>query len=98
MTITLTDEQAEFVRRRVECGKNRSEQEVLDQALDALTTHELEEEVGRDVVRAAIEEGTAQLRRGEGVTLQGKEDVHAFFRELKEEGRQALRANSKSPS
>ena len=43
MTITLTDEQAEFVRRRVECGKNRSEQEVLDQALDALTTDELED-------------------------------------------------------
>jgi len=69
MTITLTDEQAEFVRRRVECGKNRSEQEVLDQALDALHADELEEEVGRDVVRAAIEEGTAQLRRGEGIRM-----------------------------
>ena len=98
MTITLTDEQAEFVRRRVECGKTASEQEVLDQALDALTTDELEEEVGQDVVKAAIDEGTAQLRRGEGVTLKGKEDVRRFFVELKEEGRQALRANSKSPS
>ncbi|MEO2004301.1 MAG: hypothetical protein ABGY41_09390 [Candidatus Poribacteria bacterium] len=57
MTITLTDEQAEFVRRRVECGKNASEQEVLDQALDALHADELEEEVGHDVVKAAIEEG-----------------------------------------
>ena len=98
MTITLTDEQAEFVRRRVECGKNASEQEVLDQALDALHADELEEEVGQDVVKAAIEEGTGQLRRGEGVTLKGKEDVRRCFVELKEEGRQALRANSKSPS
>ena len=98
MTITLTDEQAEFVRRRVECGKNASEQEVLDQALDALHADELEEEVGHDVVKAAIEEGAAQLRRGEGVRLHAKEDVRRFFVELKEEGRQALCANSKPPS
>ena len=69
MTITLTDEQAEFVRRRVECGKNASEQEVLDQARDALHADELEEEVGQDVVKAAIEEGTGQLRRGEGIRM-----------------------------
>ena len=31
-----------------------------------------EQEVGEDAIRAAIEEGTAQLRRGEGIRITDK--------------------------
>ncbi|MBT3269274.1 hypothetical protein HN371_19165 [Candidatus Poribacteria bacterium] len=72
MEITLTEDQMKFVTRRVESGMSRSEQEVIDQALDALYTDELEQEVGEDAIRAAIEEGTAQLRRGEGIRITDK--------------------------
>lgn len=77
---------------------NRSEEEVLDQALNALYVDELEQEVGEDAVRAAIEEGTAQLRRGEGIRLRGKEDIRKFFEQMKAEGREALRAQAKLQS
>lgn len=71
MTITLTDEQAEVVRRRVASGKYRSEFDVVDEALRALVDDEMfdaaVESVGIETLRANVQAGLAELDRGEGV-------------------------------
>ena len=73
MSITLTPEQERVVRDRLKTGAYRDEHEVIDDALARFVEDDLEREVGVETVKSAIGEGTAQLRRGEGVTITDKE-------------------------
>ncbi len=59
MGLELTPEQEELVQTLFQSGKFTSESEVVDEALGLLTR--------RDQLRAEIDEGLAQLDRGESI-------------------------------
>ena len=96
MHIQLTADQAKLVRRRVKTGAYHNEQEVIDDALARLTEDEIIESVGIQNVRKSVEEGLAQLDRGEGITLQGDAELDAFFEDIKTRGRKRLAERQRS--
>jgi len=73
MRITLTPEQEKVVRERMDACGFQSAHEVIDDARGCLVEDDLERQAGADAVKAAIEGGSAQLRRGEGITITDKE-------------------------
>ena len=72
MQITLRPELEQFVQDKVQAGEYGSIQEVVEIALTRLMDDELDDET-----LAAIEEGEAQLDRGEGIPA---EEAFALLR------------------
>ena len=94
MRIELTDEQAQLVKRRVAAEKNRSNEDVVDEALRALDQDELfdaiVEDVGIEALRASVQEALDQLDHGEGTTIHNEDDARAFATDIKVRGRRRL--------
>ena len=88
--IALTADQALLIDERMRTGAYGSEQEVIDDALARLVEDDLENEVGIESVRAAIQRGTEELRAGQSVEVT---DEEAFVRDVvngaKERGKRA---------
>ena len=77
VNIRLTDEQAAIVKHRVRCGKNQSEEEVLDDALQGLIGDEIIDGYDLDELCASLRQSREQLRRGEGRTWDLQEFLQA---------------------
>jgi antitoxin ParD1/3/4 len=69
MTILLKPEQKEFVEQQVALGRFRSEDEVLERALQLLAQTYQDYEVWAEDVRMKVDEAQASIDRGEGVPL-----------------------------
>ena len=94
MEITLTPEQVKFVKRRVAAGKNRSNEDVVEEALHALREDELFDAIVKDIgieaLRASVQEALDQLDRGEGITIRDEDELRAFATDIKVRGRKRL--------
>jgi len=49
-------------------------------------------DMDREALLRHLDEGTAQLRRGEGIELRGDEELRQFFDEINAEGRRRYQA------
>ena len=85
MEVQLTSDQKAFVRRAVESGRLRSEEEAVEEAL-ALWE---ERERRRVAFLATLEDSRASLARGEGRVIT-QESMRALAAEVKERGRARL--------
>jgi putative addiction module CopG family antidote len=83
MQIKLTTEEDEFVRRAVETGRIRRQEDAVKQALQLW----IERERRREELLAAIDEGEASLARGEGIDLT-KESMRELIEDVKRRGRE----------
>lgn len=83
MQIKLTTEEDEFVRRAVETGRIRRQEDAVKQALQLW----IERERRRDELLAAIDEAEASLARGEGIDLT-KESMRELIEDVKRRGRE----------
>lgn len=85
MNVSLTPKLEKYIQKKVDSGRYTSASEVVREALRLL---ELEEERERELreFRAKLDEGLAQLDRGEWI------DGEKFFADLKQ--RKALRRKS----
>jgi Arc/MetJ-type ribon-helix-helix transcriptional regulator len=92
MQIELSEEQQEFVRRAVESGRVRREEDAIKQALDLW----VERERNRDEILAAIDVAEAELARGEEIVLT-KESMRDLFEDVKHRGRERLAARRRAP-
>jgi putative addiction module CopG family antidote len=90
MEIKLNAEQREFVRRAVETGRVRREEDAVKQALSLW----IERERQREELLALIDEGEASLATGETVSLT-KESIRELAEDVKRSGRERLRTDKK---
>jgi Arc/MetJ-type ribon-helix-helix transcriptional regulator len=90
MEIKLNAEQKEFVRRAVETGRARREEDAIRQALDLW----VERERRREELLALIAEADASVARGETITLT-KESIGPLVDDVKRRGRARLAAEKK---
>lgn len=67
MSLNVAPEFERAIRERVESGAYASEDAVFRACLEALEQWEAEQEAKLEALRRAVDEGTEQLRRGEGV-------------------------------
>jgi Arc/MetJ-type ribon-helix-helix transcriptional regulator len=75
MSTDPSPENEQFIQYAVACGIFHDRGEVLDQAVALLRRQRLVQH---------IEEGTRQLRNGEGIELNGEDELRAFFDEIQE--------------
>jgi Arc/MetJ-type ribon-helix-helix transcriptional regulator len=78
----------EFVQQKIASGAFKTVDEF------AVTAAALYRDMDRrhEELKAKIAQATEELDRGEGIVLEGEEELHAFFEELKAEGRRRLAA------
>jgi Arc/MetJ-type ribon-helix-helix transcriptional regulator len=91
MQIELTAEQREFVRRAVETGRVRREEDAVQQALDLWVERERE----REEILAAIDIAEAELARGEEIVLT-KESMRELVEDVKRRGRERVVAKKRA--
>ena len=51
----------------------------------------------REALKAKLANATAELERGEGIVLDGPEEIREFFAEIRAEGRHRLAAEVAKP-
>ena len=85
MQIELTAEQREFVRRAVETGRVRREEDAVQQALDLWVERERE----REEILAALDVAEAELAHGEEILLT-KESMRELVEDVKRRGRERI--------
>jgi Arc/MetJ-type ribon-helix-helix transcriptional regulator len=84
MASGLSPENERFLDDAVRSGSFHTRDEALDEAVTLLRD--------RQAVLQHIDEGTRQIRRGEGIELQGEDELRAFFDELEAEGMERYQA------
>ena len=70
MSIAIKPEQQQFIRQQIALGRFRSEDEVLEKALQLLASQYLEYDNWVEDTRAKIAEAQAEIDRGEGISLE----------------------------
>ena len=88
MVATVNDGLERFVEQQIADGKYRTREEVLSAGLRLLQERERELETIRAVVRVGLDE----LARGDGIVLQDEEARRSFFEDIKQHGRESLKA------
>lgn len=81
MTEMLPADLQQFVQDELAAGRYRSPTDVISDGLRLLR----ERERRLNELRAEIQVGVDELRRGEGIVLNGEEELKAFFEEIKAE-------------
>ena len=69
MSIALKPEQQQFIQQQIALGRFGSEEEVLEKALQLLSSQYREYDNWIEDTRAKIDEAQAQIDRGEGIPL-----------------------------
>ena len=90
MDVKLGAEQKEFVRRAVETGRARRDEDAIKQALDLW----IERERRREELLAMIDAADAAVARGETITVT-KEAIGDLIEGVKRRGRARLAAEQK---
>jgi Arc/MetJ-type ribon-helix-helix transcriptional regulator len=90
MEIKLNAEQREFVRRAVETGRVRREEDAIKQALSLW----IERERQREELLALIDEAEASVAAGKAIA-HTKESIRELAEDVKRRGRERLAAGKK---
>lgn len=75
----LTDRFEKFIAEEVASGRYADGSEVVISALDLLERHTRDEETKRTRLLALLDEGIAQLDRGEGDVLETPEEIREYI-------------------
>jgi putative addiction module CopG family antidote len=89
----LPSDLAQFVRQQVAAGRYQTEVEVVSHGVRLLQEREKKLEELRQMVLPALE----RLDRGEGIVLEGDDELREFFEAIKRRGKERL-ANRQNQS
>ncbi|MBI4579361.1 MAG: type II toxin-antitoxin system ParD family antitoxin [Planctomycetes bacterium] len=78
----------QFVEAKVESGEYPTPDAVVEDALVRLRSEQGDGDWSTDELREAVHVGLEQLARGEGVELNGDQELDAFFDDIKRAGRE----------
>ncbi len=81
MNVSLTPELEKYVNDKVKTGRYNSASEVMREGLRSLQNDEL---------RREILLGVEQIRNGQGIILNGPDELKEFFEDVKRRGRERL--------
>ena len=85
MSTDLSPQNEEFIQQAIAGGAFQNRREALDEAVELLKR--------RQRLLEHIDEGTRQLREGEGIELADETELKAFFDEIRAEGAKRYEAN-----
>jgi len=88
MSADISPENELFIQQAIRDGYFQTRAQALEEAVELLKR--------RVELRRQIDEGIRQLDNGEGIELHGEEELHAFFEEIKAEGRRRYDAERKA--
>jgi Arc/MetJ-type ribon-helix-helix transcriptional regulator len=80
MSIDLSPQNEQFIEQVVARGAFHDRTQALDQAVDLLRR--------RQELLDHIDEGTRQLRSGEGIEIHGEQELQAFLERIQADGMQ----------
>lgn len=80
----LPSDLAQFVRQQVAAGRYQTEAEVVSHGVRLLQERERKLEELRQMVLPALE----RLDRGEGIVLEGDDELREFFEDVKRRGKE----------
>ena len=86
MEVVLSPDLQEFVDELIATGRFASPGEVVREALDLLRTREELTPQEMEWLRREIAVGIDQLNRGEGIELKTREELAAYFEDVKARG------------
>ena len=92
MTVRIPRELEQYIQQKVASGEFESEGEFVSEAMRIY--RELEERHKR--LRCDVQHGIDQLDRGEGIELNGDDELRRFFDDIKARGRERLQAKKSS--
>lgn len=98
MDISLRPELEAFINEQIDAGQFANISDVGNKALAQFKDREANDPLAHlspeelDELRREIQVGIDELDRGEGVVINGKEELTAFFDDIKARGRQRLQA------
>jgi Arc/MetJ-type ribon-helix-helix transcriptional regulator len=84
MSSNLSPENEQFIQHAVECGVFEDRAQALDRAVELLRR--------RQELLEHIDEGTRQLRAGQGIELHGEDELRQFFDDIQGEARKRYQA------
>lgn len=95
MDISISEHLQEHINQKIQSGKYRSSDEVLEKALALLDEHD--EGLDRELadVHAKVQEGIEALQNGD-YTEYTSETLHQLFNDVKQRGRERRSHNSAS--
>jgi putative addiction module CopG family antidote len=82
----LPSDLAQFVRQQVAAGRYQTEAEVVSHGVRLLQEREQKLEALRQMVLPALE----RLDRGEGLVLNGDDELREYFEDVKRRGKERL--------
>ena len=88
MASQISPENEQFIQREISSGTYRSREELLNKAVDLLK--------GRRQLLDHVDEGSRQLRNGEGLKLEGENEQTEFFDDIQTRGRERYERSRKS--
>lgn len=107
MNVSLTDRLAEYVRARVKSGRYTSASEVVREALrrmqqdderaERLAAPTVEDVITNlsaaqtEQIRRRVVQGIQDIEEGRFIETKDRQELHAFFADIKERGRRRLR-------
>lgn len=83
--VNLTDYYDQYIEKRLEEGRYKNASEMIRAGLAALEYREKEDQAKLDRLNAELKRSLEAYERGEYVTLDGPEEVKAFFDGIEEE-------------
>jgi putative addiction module CopG family antidote len=89
MSIDLSPHNEQFIEQVVARGAFHNRSAALDQAVELLRR--------RQELVDHVDEGTRQLRQGEGIELRGEEELRAFFNRVQAEGIKRCQERKNAP-
>ncbi|MCC6393247.1 MAG: type II toxin-antitoxin system ParD family antitoxin [Bryobacterales bacterium] len=83
--INLTDHLDKFVEVHVKSGRYGNASEVVREGLRLLEQHEREEAARIEWLRGAVNQGIAEIERGEGLAFESMDELESYVHGLGEE-------------
>lgn len=81
--VNLTDHFSRFIEGRIRSGEYANASEVVRDGLRLLEQRRLEDRAKIESLRAAVEEGIADIERGSYSTVRSRAEVKRFFRGIR---------------
>lgn len=96
-SIDIPEEQARFIRDMLAEGRYRDESEVIRAALQLLEREEAEYRENFEELRAEVQKGLDAIEKGRYIELNSKEEIDAYFEDVKRRGLERLAREKNVP-
>ena len=95
MTVSLPSDLETYINDKIAAGMYPSASEVIRASFRLMQEQDELNRIRLDALRAELAKGEADIERGDYTTISSKEELEAFFDNIKAEGRRRLAEKQK---